>query len=299
MKALQKTVSSFLVASLVFATAMLGATVARYYAYKRHPNEVDPDDVSFYNWLGSAAMSAFSVFPCLVLQTVTDLSRSRYSRLFLWCAVIGLSAAVWGLSLPIIDDFFDITQAYGRWEDAVRTNTTDTFSEDDLDLLTDDGLMYKAGIYRAMIWENNCDTGNLKARLRTLLTVALCMQAPGFIYCLFASLTAVIFHSNLRPFVLLRERCSRVSDLIRNINRIARPVIGFIYLVMAAVLLESFIEYRNVAKKLAPSTDTDTDWSFGQILALAQWAPVGLEFLTEWRSKPPYPFLVMRIRLFV
>ncbi|ETS76897.1 hypothetical protein PFICI_10771 [Pestalotiopsis fici W106-1] len=271
--ALRQTVSSFLVAALVFATAMLGATVARYYAYLRDRNDVDADDVSFYTWLGSAAMSSFCVFPCLVLQTVTDISLSRYSRLFLWCAVISLAAAVWALSIPSIDHFFELAQAYGRYETWYYSNTTYELSQQDWDLLTNNDTMYQTGIYRAMIWENHCDTSKLKDRLRILLTIGLCIQAPGFIYCLFASLAAIISHSHLPPLSWLWKHIEPFSEPIRRVNRIARPIIGFIYLVAALVFLESFIEYRNVAKRLAPSTDTDTDWSFGQILALAQWAP--------------------------
>jgi hypothetical protein len=288
MTALRQTVSAFLVASLVFATAMLGATVARYYAYQAHQNDIDADDISFYTWLGSVVMSSYCVFPCFVLQTVTDLTQSRYSRLFLWCCVISLSAAVWALSLPKIDHFFVLTKAYGRydaWDSSNSTEAFEDFDKDDYNLLFKNGTVYQPGIYRAMIWERHCDTSNLKERLRTLITVGICMQVPGFLYCLLTSLAAIISHSTLPPFAWLGGHVGRLPDVIRHINRIARPIIGFIYLGMAAVLLVSFIQYRNVAKQLAPSTDTDTDWSFGQILALAQWAPVGLEFLTEWRSK--------------
>ncbi|KAF7538150.1 hypothetical protein G7054_g3150 [Neopestalotiopsis clavispora] len=258
MTALRQTVSAFLVASLVFATAMLGATVARYYACQAHQNDIDADDISFYTWLG-------------------------------------LSAAVWALSLPKIDHFFVLTKAYGRydaWDSSNSTEAFEDFDKDDYNLLFKNGTVYQPGIYRAMIWERHCDTSNLKERLRTLITVGICMQVPGFLYCLLTSLAAIISHSTLPPFAWLGGHVGRLPDVIRHINRIARPIIGFIYLGMAAVLLVSFIQYRNVAKQLAPSTDTDTDWSFGQILALAQWAPVGLEFLTEWRkerAKAPSP----------
>ncbi|KAK6220665.1 hypothetical protein LQW54_001856 [Pestalotiopsis sp. IQ-011] len=86
--ALQRTAGGLLNATIVFATAMLGATVGRYYIFQKHQDGIDVDDVSFYTWLGSAFMSTFSIFPCLMLQTVADLSGSRYSRRFLWSGLL-------------------------------------------------------------------------------------------------------------------------------------------------------------------------------------------------------------------
>lgn len=280
-KSFQDTGGRFLNGTLVFATAMLGATVARYYAFQKHQDELDADDVSFYTFLGSAFMSTFSVFPCLVLQTVADLSESRYSRLFLWCTTIGLAAAVWALALPSIDYFLELTRTFDHYEAAA---TLDDLDEHDYDLLVANETLYRPGIYRALIWEKYCDFSGIRYRLRTLLTVGLIIQAPGFIYSLFTSLVAASpWRSD--PFRHLHRRCGFAFNVPENLVRIVPLVIGTVYLAFALVFLASFIQYRHIVKNLAPSTDADIDWSFGQILALAQWAPVGLELMSAWRSE--------------
>ncbi|KAI0140320.1 hypothetical protein BJ166DRAFT_542803 [Pestalotiopsis sp. NC0098] len=280
--ALQQTAGGFLNAALVFATAMLGATVARYYTFQKHQDGIDVDDVSFYTWLGSAFMSTFSIFPCLMLQTVADLSRSRYSRLFLWCIIACLAATLWALSLPSIDYFLALVRAYGHYEDA---DTTAEVTQSDRDLLFRNNTIYHTGIYRALVWERYCDSGDLKYRLRTLLRVGFATQIPGVIYCLCSSLIAIFSNSAAPIITPMRGCCGAVLNKVKRIGRVFRPLIGFLYLVMALAFLESFIEYRRIVKGLAPSTDADTDWSFGQILALAQWAPVVLEFMSAWRQE--------------
>lgn len=284
----QQTGGRFLNGALVFATAMLGATVARYYAFQKHQDEVDADDVSFYTFLGSAFMSTFCVFPCLVLQTVADQSESRYTRLFLWCTTIGLAAAVWALSLPSIDYFLELTRAFDNYEAATKLSDLD---KHDYDLLVAHKTLYRPGIYRALIWEKHCDSGGIRHRLRTLLTVGLIVQAPGFIYSLFTSLVAATSPWRSDPFHRLHRRCGSAFNLPEPLNRIVRLVIGTIYLAFALLFLASFIQYRHIVKNLAPSTDADIDWSFGQILALAQWAPVGLELMSAWRSENLFPLL--------
>lgn len=285
----RESVSGFLHAALVFAVAMLGATVSRNYEYKNQ-GELDADGVLFYSLLGSAFISTFSIFPCLVLQPLLDaknLSTSRYSRLFLWCLVISLAVTVWILSFPNIDNFFQYTEAADRLLPAQLHNTSYASMTRDDELLL--SHMNQTGFYRAVVWEHYCSDGDLSRYLRTVLRVGVAIQVPGLLYCLFATLAAIVFESNLPPCTYLRAHFGRVFAKPAETNRLARLLVGSLYLAAALVFLGFYYAYRWIIKHRAPSTDADSDWSFGQILALAQLVPVGLEFMsalrTTWRSK--------------
>lgn len=88
--AIQESSNTFLDAALVFAVAMLGAAAVRFYKLMTDPNE----DRSTYATIGSVSMSAFSLFPALILQAVTDGQRTHILRQFLWFAAITLTVAV-------------------------------------------------------------------------------------------------------------------------------------------------------------------------------------------------------------
>lgn len=87
--AIQESSNTFLDAALVFAVAMLGAAAVRFYGLS-DPNE----DRSTYATIGSVSMSAFSLFPALMLQAVTDGQRTHILRQLLWFAAIALTIAV-------------------------------------------------------------------------------------------------------------------------------------------------------------------------------------------------------------
>lgn len=69
---------------------MLGAAVVRWVKVMGNPQT----DHSAYSLLGSVMMSAFSVFPALMLQVVTDGQRGHTLRQLLWFIVIALSITV-------------------------------------------------------------------------------------------------------------------------------------------------------------------------------------------------------------
>jgi phosphate starvation-inducible membrane PsiE len=86
----QESANTFLDSALIFAVAMLGAAVVRWAKAIVNPQA----DHSAYSLLGSVMMSAFSVFPALILQVVTDGQRGHTLRQLLWFLVIVLSITV-------------------------------------------------------------------------------------------------------------------------------------------------------------------------------------------------------------
>lgn len=88
--AMQESSNTFLDAALVFAVAMLGAAAVRFHGLTSNPNE----ERSTYATIGSVAMSAFSLFPALMLQSVTDGQRTHILRQVLWFVAITLTVAV-------------------------------------------------------------------------------------------------------------------------------------------------------------------------------------------------------------
>jgi len=71
--AFKNSVKTFLVATVIFALSMLGAAIARYARYLNHPEE----QASVYSLVSSVYMSVFTIFPCLILQSVSEPPRRR------------------------------------------------------------------------------------------------------------------------------------------------------------------------------------------------------------------------------
>jgi phosphate starvation-inducible membrane PsiE len=89
-KAFRESTNVFLDSALIFAVSMLGAAIVRYARVLIHPEE----DVSYYSLLGSVYMAAFSIFPALVLQSVTDGLHGKILRQALWLILIATAIAV-------------------------------------------------------------------------------------------------------------------------------------------------------------------------------------------------------------
>ncbi|KAI4595506.1 hypothetical protein KJ359_006852 [Pestalotiopsis sp. 9143b] len=87
----------------------------------------------------------------------------------------------------------------------------------------------------------------------------------------------------------IKTRYGTIARRFTRTIKYLRLVMGLIYLAMTWLFLAKFISYRREVKRLAQSTDQDSDWSFGQILALAQWIPIVISILSSWRRNTPAP----------
>lgn len=306
--ALKDTVDEFLSAALIFAVAMLGATVARNFVYSNRKEELHIDDVWSYALLGSALTSVFSIFPCMVLQSVTGIISSHNQRLFLWCLVVALAITVGVMSHNTLADLFRVTDAYQRLaQDQFRLETpSDDLYNQAVGVYNE--TVKQAGYYnRAMIWEKYCFPPSDTHNLQSLVAAGLWLQTPCYLFCVLTALVVLLpaicpIRPASSPEEYVKKRHGTLASRFTQTMGCLRLMMGLVYLVMTWLFLAKFISYRREVKRLASGTDQDSDWSFGQILALAQWIPVVISVLSSWKSKdrsklfaPTSPIMMLTI----
>lgn len=78
------------------------------------------------------------------------------------------------------------------------------------------------------------------------------------------------------------QKQTRLWTIWENLRLWLRLGNGVLCLAVMWVFLGLFTVYRqDVAKKMSGS-DGDNDWTFGQVLALAQWVPVGIDLVVVY-----------------
>ncbi|ETS84197.1 hypothetical protein PFICI_02222 [Pestalotiopsis fici W106-1] len=297
--ALDQTVNEFLDSALVFAAAMLGATIARYYIFLT-PTDARLNEVWTYTLMGSALMSTFSVFPCIVLQTITSVRNSHYQRLFLWFMVAAFIITVQCVFQITFYEFFEYPYLGDyNYHDGTWSANDPWFQEQEESGYTLGGeweqyyrllrnVTHVFGSDRTMIVEKYCGNPNITKVLREVVTVGFSLQAPVMLFCLIAALVALILAlpMNLPRLKDLQTRCADRLDKRSHAMNFARFCLGLIYLVMTWLFLVEFVRARRQVKDIAGGTDEDSNWSFGQILALAQWVPIALHVISKFKHYP-------------
>lgn len=263
-------------AVLLFAISVNVAAVTRWLAPLVHPN----DSHAFYGLLNSVFMSSFVVFPALALQSLTPgLPHRRGIRLFLWTWVVIFAAVVEGLYRYIYMTDYFLT----LWTSAVE------FNED--------------------LWLSNCDSVVLRVRLGYLTMaghIFLTVDCLWYVYQATAKFRRgnrgvrkvkdkVL--TNTRRRAWWRERWESVQPYLRLGN-------GFLSLVFMWLFLGLFTAYREDVRHRAGDSDQDGEWTFGQVLSLATWAPVAVElanvYLCEYTTcitNPPLPLSSLALEL--
>ncbi|KAI1880005.1 hypothetical protein JX265_001626 [Neoarthrinium moseri] len=237
----KESINTFLDASLIFSVAMLGAAVVRFATIRTDPNE----DHSAYATLGSVAMSSFSVLPAVILQTVTDGQRTHVLRQILWFAVIVMTV---GLDIMYRKTYKDPSD----------------IDPDDL-----------RGQYppSQIAWLNLCENEELRDRLRMAVTgthALLAINTLWWVYYLLVTVLPLEVHTKMGE--------TRIGTFFAHCRRWLRALDGIACMAMMWLLLSLFERYRHYVQLLAGRSDQDTEWTFGQVLALATWAPVLVEF---------------------
>ncbi|KAI1633162.1 hypothetical protein F4809DRAFT_655378 [Biscogniauxia mediterranea] len=260
--AFRESTNTFLDAALVFAAAMLTSTAVRYASFARRSRDDDVDDYSTYRLLGSVFMSTFSIFPCLVLQCAADGLRRRFLRQGLWVAVVGLSVAVAAQTGAVYADRFFYEMS---GPDVARLRST-------------------PGLLREFLWFQVCDNRALIVRTTHLLsagTVLLVLNFFWLVYYVLASLPSVGRNvaSALGRLEAWRVRRDALAARWRRTRPYLRLLDGIACSVVMWLLLGFFTAWCHHVQSKAPSTDEDTEWTFGQVLSLATWVPVLVEWL--------------------
>jgi len=273
--AFEKTVETFLYASVIFAISMLAAGIARYVQYKFHPEHHE----SVYALLSSVYMSAFSIFPTLILQCVHERQhRRQWLPLLLWFIVICCAVT--------IDVLYRTTSSREHWDvpedlDTAITGFSDTGSSDDLRIET----QYVEGL-----WLGICDPQDLRLKLTNILTVSHILLGLNVLWWLYTLLSSLFQRRSLRHPRLSnnfpdRYYCISLVSWWRIRKSWLKPLLLWLNagacLALMWTTLAYFHVYRNVVSGVAGDSDKDGEWTFGQVLALATWAPVLVDLTTS------------------
>lgn len=239
----QESINTFLDASLIFAASMLGAALVRYASDIRDPSERH----SAYEMIGSVFMSAFSIFPALMLQAVTDGPRTHFVRHFLWFAVISFTIGV------------EVLYRHS-YEPLKRSNEQSSNTQ--------------LNSIESVRW-SLCEDADIRTDIEHILTVGHSILALNLIWWFYYLVLAAIPSRWKTAWNSRSRRCVIKWDW-RTSFRIANGVLCF---AVACCFIGLFHRYRHSIHMLTGGSDKDSDWQFGQVLALATWVPVVVDFL--------------------
>ncbi|KAK6063407.1 hypothetical protein SCUP234_13393 [Seiridium cupressi] len=241
--AIQESSNTFLDAALVFAVAMLGAATVRFYGLMTDPNE----ERSTYATIGSVSMSAFSIFPALILQAVTDGQRTHILRQVLWFAVISLTVAV---EIMYRKTYYDL--------EGLPNDPDPSFEN--------------ATLQRA--WVEHCESFGLRKQLEWGLTTAHVILGLNCLWWLYYFIVTILpqrWHEQMGK--------TDVGQFFAHCRRCTRALDGLVCIAIMWALLVLFEKYRHSIQVYTGHSDADSEWTFGQVLALATWAPVFVDFV--------------------
>lgn len=229
-------------ATLLFAISMLVAAITRYTKIKYHPDET----YSLYGLMDSVFLSSFSILPCFILQSLSHELRRRRIRLFMWLLVL-----VFAITVDVL------------------------YNQYFLDVFASDAKLYaeinKEQELGQFVWLELCQSYSLMNALETTLKVGHALMVANcswWIYYVVAGLGG----SRWRPAIEAKAgRLWKWWELARLWLRLGN---GFFCLAVMWTFLGIFTVYRADIATKAAGTDDDSEWSFGQVLALVTWIPI-------------------------
>lgn len=243
-------VVGFLDAMLLFAVSMLVAAVTRYSSLMLYPEEVH----SLFGLQNCVFLSAFSVFPAFVLQSISRDLRRRRVRLVLWDLVF-----VFALVVEIL-----YRLEYRSTVEKLDTINSSTGSE-----------------LGQIAWFSNCQPEDLRQSLQTLLSVGHGIMLANCAWWLY-NVAEIYFGRWWKPE--LQQR-SRLWDAWAKCRLWLRRSNGLICLAIMWAFLGLFTAYRHDVLTKAGSANEDNEWTFGQVLSLTTWIPIGIELLAVYICK--------------
>ncbi|CAK7238348.1 hypothetical protein SEUCBS140593_010576 [Sporothrix eucalyptigena] len=250
--AFHETVSSFIDTGLIFAVAMLISGVYRHGSARLHPDKTH----SLYQLTNATYIGIWSIFPPAVLQIITATKRRRRIRAALWFITIHLAVALIAL-------YFSL-----------ETSATKL-----LDLLD------RQSALSDLIWEMNCEPITLRDDLDTAVITACVLLVINYLPWLYHILLPVAFRHKIRHNSFVgRIDVTKPTRFGRswwkNIIVLARTIDGICCSIMMWALLALFTAYRGtIIDRMGPD-NSNTEWSFAQVFALATWVPVTIDLLT-------------------
>ncbi|KUI69428.1 hypothetical protein VM1G_04970 [Cytospora mali] len=244
----EESVAGFLDAMLLFSVSMLLAAITRYVSVSESPY----DTHSVFGLQTSIFLSTFSIFPALILQSLShDLRRQRI-RLAMWDLVI-----IFSITVEVL-----YRVEYRGW---IRTGH---FSEDS------DGGAQMTQAY----WFELCQSLDLVQSLLTLLSVGHAVLVLNFTAWLYI-VAEIYFGKWWLPAMQRRTIWWKRWETCRIWLRVGN---GLLCIAIMWAFLKVFTDYRQDVMENAGESDKDGDWTFGQVLSLTTWIPIGVELLSVY-----------------
>ncbi|ROV91073.1 hypothetical protein VMCG_09610 [Cytospora schulzeri] len=244
----EESVAGFLDAMLLFAISMLVAGITRYVSLILHPDESH----SIFGLQDCVFLSTFSIFPALVLQSLSVDQRRRRIRLVMWDLTIAFT-----ITLEVL-----YRVEYRGW---LRTMHYTSGGSVDSQL-------------SQMVWFVDCQSESLRQSLQTLLSVGhavLVANSAGWLY----KLAKVYFGKRWLPVLQAR---TRLWERWESCRLWLRLVNGLLCLGIMWAFLGLFTAYRHDVMRKAGEADEDDEWTFGQVLSLTTWVPIGIELISVY-----------------
>jgi hypothetical protein len=252
-----ETPSTVLDSALIFATAMLAASLYRYSSFFRHRER----EFSSYSLNVSALMSMFSIYTALVLQSLANGQRGHLLRQVLWFMV-----GAYLITASIMFGDIDLLEF-----DAAN----------DLELLQ--------VRLQEILWQGTCEEVALRRDLDRTIGIAGPILWVYVFWWLYYVLDAV-----LPPLKKEWIKQSRIGRLWGRVFPFLCVISGLVACALMWIMLGLFQGYRTRIQRRTHSKEGQ--WSFGQVLALATWAPVLVDLIAVWACKSPYFLRSTRMR---
>ncbi|KAH8753566.1 hypothetical protein F5883DRAFT_191208 [Diaporthe sp. PMI_573] len=264
----EQTINSFLDASLLFSISLLLASIYRFSAAARHPD--DADNTFIYSLINAMTVSMFSVFPPLLLQFAARNLRRRGIRAICWFVVITF--------------VITMTILYYRWRGpSIVSQFPD---EESIPYL----LQHTEYHQSQAVWLVFCDLTNahlVEALDRAIITaqVILALNLPCWIYLLFR-VADTQQKDSAGPQDSVKNKLYHIYSQVW--KRCGKQTRALNIILLCATMWLLLGTFTTIAVRLADGMGPwgkDRQWSIGQVLAMATFAPLIIDIIAIAKCK--------------
>lgn len=259
--AIQESTRPFLDSALLFCIAV---HIATFFTFIRGRVLDEPTPTT--TGVTGSFISIYTIFPPLVLHScAADHLRRKHGRKYIWLFLGALSLTMSGLY------FADPRNAWRlQWWNWGKLNSrpnSDSSYEELNDLLIKDPD-------HQLKWESFCVTerGADRANMAFTIVLAVVFVTAAFVMIFFANVLRI-------PFLRSERR-----PLLRRVRKHKWIFAAFLSFHAMWVSLGIFLWFRYELNQFTGNHNKDKQWTFGQVLAVATWAPVLMEFYVLWRD---------------
>lgn len=270
--AVQESTRPFLDSTLLFSIAVHVATFVTFLRGRA----LQQDTPTTAGVIG-AYISLYTIFPPLILHScAANHLRRKHGRKYIWSFLGALSLILMGLY------YSDRGSAWLRaWKDwsklsERREDLENSVGENDKNSDRQYHRLLQVGKDEdhQLKFESFCVTklGARRANLAFTIILGIVFVTAAFTMVLLANVFRI-------PFLRSERR-----PLLRRVRRYKWIISAILSMQAMWVSVGIFYWFRLELNKHAGKINKDKEWSFGQVLAVATWAPVLMEFYVLWRD---------------